>query len=92
MDVTETWSVDATMGVSYVGLQFSATVGWEKSVSQKVGQTVTMSIPPGKMVWISPPFLSQHTSMTNSVLLFQGALTVSVSYKKTHGNMRIDSE
>ena len=61
MEVTETWSVDATIGVSYVGLQFSATVGWEKSVSQKVGQTVTMSIPPGRMVWRSPPFLSQHT-------------------------------
>ena len=89
MEVTESWSVDTTIGVSYAGLELSATVGWQKSVSRKVGQTVTMKIPPGQMVW---SFLIQHTCMTNSVSLFQGALTVNVTYKKTHGNLRIDSE
>jgi len=70
MDVTETWSVDTTIGVSYVGLSLSATVGWSESSTRKAGQTVTMTIPPGKM----------------------GALTANISYKKTHGNLHIDSD
>jgi hypothetical protein len=70
MDVTETWSVDTTIGVSYLALDVSATVGWSKSVSRKAGQTVAMEIPPGRI----------------------GALTANVKYKRTRGNLRVDSD
>ena len=52
MEVSETWSVDATIGVAYVGLN----AGWSKATSVRASQQVSMSILPGKMVFNSPFF------------------------------------
>src|SRR6266704_2618244 len=53
MEVTETWSVDTSIGVSLVGLSVQAGAGWSKSASVRASQQVSMSIPPGKMVFTS---------------------------------------
>ena len=49
MEVTETWSIDASIGVAYVG--FSA--GRSHTSSVRASQQVSMSISPGKMVFTS---------------------------------------
>src|SRR5258708_380258 len=51
MEVTESWSVDTSIGVSYVGLSVQAGVGWSNSASVKASQQVSMSIRPGKTVF-----------------------------------------
>jgi len=88
MLVTDTWTIDSSIGVSFAGLSVLGGTSWSKSAGVKASQEVTFSIPPGKMVCALPTFLNQ-----NALLMFlcQAVLTANVSYKKTSGNMFIDS-
>src|SRR5258707_15408643 len=52
--VTETWSVDFSIGVSFLGLSVTGGAGWSKSTGVKASQQVSFSIPPGQMVYTFP--------------------------------------
>jgi len=82
MEVTETWSVDTSIGVAYVGLSVQAGVGWSNSASVKASQQVSMSIRPGKTVFIPLLFYNQNNRMILSLPSISGRINSQCQLQK----------
>ncbi len=52
IQISESWSVDNTIGISFSGLHLPTSRGWSSSATQRAGQAITISIPPGRVVCI----------------------------------------